>query len=117
VRRNRSSLRTANLCRRTLYKNDGSIVELNRVSRLATRWLGKKISEILLRLVGLSDLGLQEGGQGVQYKHRQRAPVVPPTPDRHFADTEGAGSGGIAAKCDLEDVIMPAGGNPAVKTR
>jgi hypothetical protein len=40
-----------------------------------------------------------------------------PTPDGHFADTEGAGSSGITTKCDLEDEIVPTGGYPAFKTR
>jgi hypothetical protein len=38
-----------------------------------------------------------------------------PPPDRHFADTEEAGSGGITAKHDLECEIMPAWGKPTSK--
>ena len=49
---------TADICPRTLHENDGPIIELNRVTRLATRRLGKKISKILLRLMRLSDLSL-----------------------------------------------------------
>jgi hypothetical protein len=60
----------ADVCRKTLYKNDGPVVELNRVTRLASRWLGKKMSEILLRFVILSDLSLQEIGQSLDYRHR-----------------------------------------------
>jgi hypothetical protein len=48
--------RAAGLCSTALYENNGPIIELNRVKRLAPRRLGKKKSEILLRLVGFSNL-------------------------------------------------------------
>jgi hypothetical protein len=53
-----AALGRADLCSTALYENNGPIIELNRVNRLALRRLGKKISEILLRLVGFSDLSL-----------------------------------------------------------
>jgi hypothetical protein len=40
-----------------------------------------------------------------------------PAPDRHFADTEEPGGGGIAAKRDLEGQIVSAGGDTAFETR
>jgi hypothetical protein len=43
--------RAAAPCPRAFYENDPPVVELNGVTRLATRRLGKKISKILLRLV------------------------------------------------------------------
>ena len=46
----------------TLHKRHGPILELNRVAKeesLAAWQLGKKIPEILLRLVGFGYVGLQ----------------------------------------------------------
>ena len=103
-----------------LHKHDPPIVELNRMTKeesLAARLLCEKVMEVLLRLVRFGYLGLQQIGQGPYYKLRQRAGVVTPAPDGHFADTEEAGSGGIAAKHDLEHKIMPAGGQTALETR
>jgi hypothetical protein len=40
-----------------------------------------------------------------------------PSPDGHLADTEGAGSSGIAAERDPEDKIVPTGGEPGLEAR
>jgi hypothetical protein len=60
---------------------------------------------------------LQQIAQSVDYPHRKRRPVVPPAPNRHFTNTEEPGSGGITAKCNFEDEIVPTSRNPASKTR
>ena len=65
---------------------------------MAAWQLGKKIPEILLRLVGFGDLVLQQVGESPDYILRQRATVVTPSPDGHFADLEVFGSGAIAPK-------------------
>ena len=52
----------ADICPPTFYEHHGPILELNRLARpesLAAGRLGKKITKILLRLVGVGDLGLQ----------------------------------------------------------
>jgi len=42
---------------------------------------------------------------------------MPPTPDGHFADVEEPSSGSITAEHDLEDLIVPAGREPALEAR
>jgi hypothetical protein len=54
--------RAPGICPATLHERHGPVLELNRVAKeesSATRLLGKKIPEILLRLVGFGDLVLQ----------------------------------------------------------
>jgi hypothetical protein len=54
--------RAAGICPPTLHERHSPILEPNRVTEedsLATRRLGKKIPEILLRLVGFSYVVLQ----------------------------------------------------------
>ena len=110
----------ADFCSTTLYERHSAIIELNRVTE-HKGWpaggLDEKTTEFLLRLVRFSDFGLQQAGQNSQYILGERAALMSPTPDGHFADTEEAGSGGIATKCDLEDVIMPTGCDPPFETR
>jgi hypothetical protein len=99
-----------------LYEYDGPIVKLDWVKQQegwAARPFSKKISKILLGLVRFGDLALQEVAQNFDYRQRQRRPVVPPSPHRHAAHAKGSGGGGIAAKCDFKDQIMPTGGEPA----
>jgi hypothetical protein len=77
----------------------------------------EKIAEILLGFVSLSDPGVQQIGQNFPDPLRKRRPIMSPSPDCHFADAEKPGSSGIAAKCDLEHLIVPTGGDPVFKTR
>jgi hypothetical protein len=103
-----------------LHEYDGSIIEPDWVGQkggLATRRLSKEIPKILLGLVRFSDPALQEVAQNFDYCQRQRRSVMTPSPDRHAADAKGSGGGGIGAKCDFKDQIMPTGGEPASEAR
>jgi hypothetical protein len=110
----------AGICPTTLHEHDPAVVELNRMhprDGWPARRLCEKVTKVLLRLVRFGDLVSQQIGQGPYYKLRQRTPVVTPAPDGHFADTEEAGSGCIAAKHDPECKIMPSGGQTALEAR
>ena len=81
------------------------------------RRLKQKIPEILLRLVRLSDPGLQEIRESFLYPLGKRRPVVTPTPNGHPAHPEVTSSRGIAAEYDFEQEIMPTAGQAALEAR
>jgi hypothetical protein len=71
VRRDRKRRPPADFWPTTSDKYDGSIVELNRMSRpecLAARRFSKKIPKILLGLMHCNDFGLQDGAQSFDYR-------------------------------------------------
>jgi hypothetical protein len=112
--------RASDFCSTTLYERHGPIVEPNRLAQpesLAAGRLSKKITKILLRLVSFGDFGLQQIGQRPHYKLRQRAPVVTPTPDGHFANVEEPSRGSITAERYLEDLVVAPGGEATLEAR
>lgn len=104
----------------TLYEYDLPIVELNRMHQRdgwAPRRFSKKIPKILLGLVRFGNLALQEIRQNSQYELGERRSVMPPTPNRHTGHPKEPSRAAIAAKHHIEDPVVAASGQTALKTR
>jgi len=104
----------------TFHEYDGPVVELNRMHQLegwATRRLSEKIPKILLGLVRFGDLALQQIRQSSQHGLGEGRSVMPPPPDRHAAHPKEPSGAAIAAKHHIEDPVVAANGQTALKTR
>ena len=112
--------RAADFCSTALYERHGPIIELNRVAE-RKGWpaggLDEKTTEFLLRLVRFSDFGLQQAGQNSQYILGERAALMSPTPDGHFADVKEPSRSCIAPEYDLENLVVAPGGDAALEAR